>query len=104
MVLQAKDHSDLNRTNAPAWRNIPHPLGLTHPDHVAPYNCLNERIVVVTKYYDKDLLAKLGILDDIIWLFTRGSIGHFLEVKQYTDSGLTIEFLSALHVEVTRVP
>ena len=42
--------------------NIPQPLGLTHPDHVARYNYLNDRMVVATRYYDEDLLARLGML------------------------------------------
>jgi len=33
------------------------PLGLRHPDHVARNNCLNECIVVATRYYDEELLA-----------------------------------------------
>jgi len=52
-------------TNAHARGNILHPLGLTHPDHLARYNCLNERVVATTRYYDEDLLAQLGMLDDI---------------------------------------
>jgi len=45
--------------------NIPHPLGLTHPDYIARHNCLDERIVVAIGYYDEGLLAQLGMLDDI---------------------------------------
>jgi len=45
--------------------NIPHPLGLTHPNRIARYDCLNERMVVATRYYDEELLARLGMLDDI---------------------------------------
>jgi len=52
-------------TNAHVRGNIPHPPIFTHPDQVARYNCLNKRMVVVTRYYDEDLLARLGILDDI---------------------------------------
>jgi len=44
-------------TNARARGNILHPLGLTHSDHVAKYNCLNERVIVATRYYDEALLA-----------------------------------------------
>jgi len=44
------------------------------------------------------------MLDDIRWLFARGGIGHFLEIKQHTYRDLTLEFLSALHVKVTRGP
>jgi len=52
-------------TNAHARANIPHPLSLTHPNHVARYNLLNEGMVIATRYYDEDLLDRLGILDDI---------------------------------------
>jgi len=38
--------------------SIPHPLGLTHRDHIARYNYLNERMVVATRYYDEELLAR----------------------------------------------
>ena len=44
------------------------------------------------------------MLDDIRWLFPRGGIGHFLEIKEHTYQDLTLEFLSTLHVEVTRGP
>ena len=84
--------------------NILHPLGLTHPVHVARYNCLNEHAVVTTRYYDEDLLARLGILDDIHWLFARGGMGHFLELKEHTYRDMTLDFLSTLHVKVTRGP
>jgi len=57
--------------------NIHHPLGLTHPDYVARYNCFNERMVVATRYYDEELLARLRMLDDISLLFARGGMGHF---------------------------
>jgi len=75
-----------------------------HPDHVARYNCLNESMVVATRYYDKDLLAQLEILDGIRWLFARGGMGHFLEIKGHTYSDLTLEFLNNVHVKVTRGP
>jgi len=58
----------------------------------------------VTRYYDEDLLARLGILDDIRWLFARGGMRHFLELKEHTYRDLTLEFLSILHAEVTRRP
>ena len=77
---------------------------MTHPDHVARYNCLNEHVVVATRYYDEDLLARLGMLGDLRWLFTRGGMSHFLELKEHTYRDLTLEFLSTLHVEVTRGP
>jgi len=77
---------------------------LTNPDHVARYNFLKERMVVAPRYYDEELLARLGMLDDIRWLFARGGMRHFIEIKENTYWDLTLEFLSALHVEVTRGP
>jgi len=68
-------------TNAHAEGNILHPIGLTHHDHATRYNCLNERVVVATRYCDEDLLARLRLLDDVRWLFARGGISHFLELK-----------------------
>jgi len=35
-------------------------------------------MVVATRYYDEDLSARLGMLDDIHWLFVRGGMSHFL--------------------------
>ena len=91
-------------TNTRARGNILHHLGLTHPDHIARYNCLNESVVVATRYYHEDLLARLEMLDDIRWLFARDGMSHFLELKEHTYRDLTLEFLSTLHVEVTRGP
>ena len=87
-----------------AQGNISHPLGLTNLDHVARYNCLNEHVAVATRYYVEDLLARLRILDDIYWFFARGGMSHFLELKEHTYMDLTLEFLSTLHVEVSRGP
>jgi len=84
--------------------NISHPLGLAHPVHITRYNCLNECIVIETRYYDEELLARFRMLDDIRWLFARGGMGHFLEIKEHTYQGLTLGFLSTLHVVVTRGP
>jgi len=91
-------------TNTRAQGNIPHLFGLTHPIYVARYNCLNECMVVATRYYEKELLARLGMLNDIQWLFARGGMGHFLEIKEHTYQDPTLEFRSTLHVEVTRGP
>jgi len=44
------------------------------------------------------------MLNDIHWLFTRGGMSNFVELKGHTYRELTLEFLSALHVEVTRGP
>ena len=75
-----------------------------HPDHVAKYTCLSKCMVVAGRYYDTELLARLGMLDDIRWLFARGGMGHFLEIKEHTYRNLTLEFLSALYVKVTGGP
>ena len=79
-------------TNARARGNILHPLDLIHPDYVARHNCLNGHVVIATKYYDEDLLARLKMLDDIHWLFARGGMSHFLELKEHTYRDLTLEF------------
>jgi len=55
--------------NARDQGNIPHCLSLMHLDHVARFTCLNERMVVATRYYEEELLAQLRMLDDIRWLF-----------------------------------
>jgi len=91
-------------TNVCAGGNILCPLSLTHHDHITRYNYLNEHVVVATRYYDEDLLARLGILDDIHWLFARGGMSHFSELKEHAYMDLTSEFLGTLHVEVTREP
>jgi len=61
-------------------------------------------MVMATTYYDKELLARLRILDDIRWLFTRGGLRHFLEIKEHTYRDLTLEFLSKLYIEIIRGP
>ena len=63
-------------------------------------------MIVATRYYDEELLGHLGILDDIHWLFAQegGGMRHFIELKEHTYRDLTLEFLSTLHVEVTRGP
>jgi len=81
---QAPSQPQRASRTACARGNIPHPLCLTHPDHVARYNFLNERMVVVTRYCDEELLAWLGMSDDIRWLFATGCMGHFLELKMHT--------------------
>jgi len=91
-------------TNACAKGNIAHLLTLIHPDHVARYNWLSERMVIATRYYGEELLCWLGMLDDIPWLFAQGGMGHFLETKEYTHRDLTLESLSILYVEVTKGP
>ena len=59
-------------------------------------------MVVATRYYDEELLARLGMLDDTQWFFARGGIRHFLEIKEHTYWDQILEFLSTLYVEVTR--
>jgi len=44
------------------------------------------------------------MLDDIRWLYARGGMGNFSEPKEHTYRDLTVEFLSTLHVDVTRGP
>jgi len=47
-------------------------------------------MVLATRYYNEVLLAQLGILDDIPWLFARVGMGHFLEIKEHTYKNLTL--------------
>jgi len=61
-------------------------------------------MVVATRYYDEELLAWLGMLDDIRWLLATGAMGDFLEIKEHTYRDLTLEFFSTLHIEVAIVP
>ena len=61
-------------------------------------------MVVATRYYGEELLARLGMLDDIRWLFSRGGMGHLWELKEHTYRDLTLEFLSTLYVKVIRGP
>ena len=70
---------------------------------MARYTCLNERMVVVIRCYDEELLGDLGLLNDIPWLYA-GGMKYFIEVKEYTYRDLTLEFMKTLHVEVTRGP
>jgi len=95
-----------SRTSTIIWAqgNIPYPLSLTNPDHVARYAYLNECMVMAIHYYDEELLGHLVMLDDILWLFVRGSMGHFIEIKEHTYQDLTLEFLSTLYVEVAQGP
>jgi len=59
-------------------------------------------MVMETQYYDEELLARLGMLDDIRWLFAQGGMRHFIEIKEHTYRNMTMEFLNTLHIEVTR--
>ena len=61
-------------------------------------------MVVATHYYDEDLLARLGLLDDIYWLFAMGGMGQFLETRDHTYHDFNLEFFSTLQVEVTIGP
>lgn len=76
--------SSRTSTNAQARGKVPHPLVLTNPKHIVGYTCLNERIVVATRYYDEELLGHLGLLDDIRWLFAWEGMWHFIEMKEQT--------------------
>ena len=109
MDPQVKNHLDLKGHSEPPPMRVLKvtfltPIGLTNPGHVARYNCLNECIVVATRYYDEELLACLGMLDDIRWLFARGGMGHLTEIKKHTYQNLALDFLSTLYVEVSRGP
>ena len=86
-----------SRASAPG--NAPHPLGLVHPTHIEHFNRLSSQSVVATCYYDEELLAQMGLLQDIRWLFASGGMGQFVEMKNHTYRHLTIEFLSTLHVQ-----
>jgi len=44
------------------------------------------------------------MFDDIHWLFVRGGMSYFLELKEHTYQDVTLEFLSKLHVEAIRGP
>jgi len=83
---------------------MPHPLGLTNPGQVASYACLNERMTVATHYHDEELLGCLGMVHDIHWLFARGGMGQFIELKKHTYRDLSLEFLTTLHDKVTSGP
>ena len=37
--------------------------------------------MIATRYYDDELLGQMGLFDDIRWLFARGGIGQFIELK-----------------------
>jgi len=84
--------------------NITYPLSLTNPEHIARYNALSSKLVVATRYYDEDVLNRLGLLDDIHWLFAWGGMGQFLESRDHTYWDLTLELLSTLYVEVMSGP
>ena len=40
--------------------------------------------MIATRYYDEELLGQLSLLDDIHWLFARGGMGQFIEMKDHT--------------------
>jgi len=77
---------------------------LTNLRRVARYNALRSKLLAATHYFNGNLLASLGLLDDIRWLFARGGMGQFLETRDHTYHDLTLEFLSTLYVQVTRGP
>jgi len=65
---------------------------------------LSSKIIIVTQYFDEDLLTSLGLLDDVRWLFAHGGMGKFLETRDQTYYDLTLEFLRTLNVEVAGGP
>ena len=50
------------------------------------------------------IYCQLDLVDDIRWLFATGGVGQFTKMKNHTYRDLTVEFLSTLHVDVTRGP
>ena len=62
--------------------------------------CLSNRQILITKYYDDELLNQMGLLDYIRWSFARGIIGQFIGLRDHTYCNLTLEFLSDLHVDI----
>ena len=80
--------------------NAPYPLSLVNPSRIDQFYCLSIRSVIATHYYAEELLVQIGLLEDIRWLFAKGRIGQFIEMKDHTYRDLTLEFLSALHVEI----
>ena len=82
------------------WGNIPHPLDLTNPEYITRYNALNSKLLVAARYYNEDVLSCFKLLDDIHQLFARGRMGQFLEITDHAYPGVSLEFLSTLHVEV----
>jgi len=57
---QAPQDSCTSTTTIRSRGNIPHPFGLTNPEHIARYNALSSKLVVATQYYDEDVLNHLG--------------------------------------------
>ena len=47
------------------YGNALKPLALTNPHYVARYNTLCSMLIVITKYFDEDLLTDLGLMDGI---------------------------------------
>jgi len=79
-------------SSASARGNNPHPLGLVNPSHIECFNNLSSRFVVATRYYDKELLVQMSLLEDIRRLFARGGMGQFIDMKEHTYRDLTLEF------------
>ena len=79
--------------------NPPPFLGLTNLEHVARFNCLSSRRIVVIRYYDDELLNQMGLLDDIRWLFARGEMGQFIELRDHTPylNLRILEYLTRRH-------
>ena len=56
--------------------NIPNPLGLTHPKHIARYNNLSCKLVVATCYYDEDFFTNQNL--GLVHKFAVISVGCLL--------------------------
>jgi len=46
--------------------------------------------VLATRYYDEESLVQSGLLDDIRWLFAKGGMGQFIEIKAHTYLDVTL--------------
>ena len=64
-VPQRTTRTSWTSTTVRTQGNSAHPVGLIYPNHVVCYTCLSSRLVIATRFYDEDLLAQLGSLDDI---------------------------------------
>ncbi|XP_074309728.1 uncharacterized protein LOC141644155 [Silene latifolia] len=57
---------------------------------------LDKREVLVSKFFDRDALEKLGVLEAVEVLLSRGGLRGFLDKTAPTYRRLTLEFLSTL--------
>jgi len=76
------------------------PFNLTDDLHLKRFKTLASRPLFPTRYYDEYTLTRLGLLDDIYWLFQRVGMRQFLDVRHHTYRSITLEILSTIHVEI----